>query len=178
MSPNAPELIKTEQTLISKIFRRKSAATTKVELLSDAASMISTAPLVKPDGHGQPDPMRTTSNEEQTAFNSLMDKAKTMSPEEFKAYLCRHKEDVEAMYRRQGGGITGGDWIYRDPTDLSSACRYCILALMRSDDEPLVGLNRTLKQGGTLGDISASCKWKALLRRIVSPLQHEIHGLE
>ncbi|KIW35333.1 uncharacterized protein PV07_02035 [Cladophialophora immunda] len=115
MSSNTTKPNKSEETLISKIFRRKSGA--KVDL-SDAASMTSTAPLVKPDAAAGSSGLRTTSNEEQTAFNGLMDRAKTMSPEEFKAYLRQHKEDVETMYRRQGGGITGGDWIYRDPTVL------------------------------------------------------------
>ncbi|KIY01619.1 uncharacterized protein Z520_03171 [Fonsecaea multimorphosa CBS 102226] len=117
-NPGETPIIKTEETLLQRIFRRKSSTKGSVDLLSDAASMTSTAPLVRPSDSAsiRPSaPLRTTSNEEQASFNSLMDKARTMNPDEFKAYLRQYKEDVETMYRRQGGGVTGGDWIYRDP---------------------------------------------------------------
>ncbi|ETI20518.1 hypothetical protein G647_08555 [Cladophialophora carrionii CBS 160.54] len=90
-------------SLLSRIFRRGSKLPAK-----DAASTTSQDPLV----HGQP--MKSTSNEEHDLVSELMAKANTMGEGEFKAYLKQHKEEVEAMYRKQGGGIASGDWVSRD----------------------------------------------------------------
>ena len=49
-------------------------------------------------------------------YNTLMEKAQTMSPEEFKVYLREHMDGVEEKYRKVGGGVLGGQWIFRDPT--------------------------------------------------------------
>jgi len=107
-SPN-DQPSKSGEHLISKMFHRKSDAAVNVH--SDSASVSSKTPLV-PEAHEH---LKTTSQEEQTAFNELMEKAKTMSPEDFKKYLEQHKEEVETMYRKQGGGIGGGEWIWGDP---------------------------------------------------------------
>jgi hypothetical protein len=43
-----------------------------------------------------------------------MNNAKTMSPEDFKAYLKKHREAEEDKHRKMGGGIAGGgDWVWR-----------------------------------------------------------------
>jgi len=34
-----------------------------------------------------------------------------MNEEDFKKYLAENKEEVEAYYRKQGGGISSGEWI-------------------------------------------------------------------
>ncbi|KAK5204364.1 hypothetical protein LTR47_003018 [Exophiala xenobiotica] len=44
-----------------------------------------------------------------------MVKAKNMSPQEFRAYVDKYKEEMEEKYRKQGGGVLGGEWIWRDP---------------------------------------------------------------
>jgi hypothetical protein len=44
-------------------------------------------------------------------LGDLMSKAQSMPPDEFKAYLAQHKEATEAMHRKQGGGVAGGDWV-------------------------------------------------------------------
>ncbi|OCT48427.1 hypothetical protein CLCR_04334 [Cladophialophora carrionii] len=90
-------------SLLSRIFRRGSKPPA-----TDAASTTSKDPLV----HGQP--MKSTSTEEHDLVGELMAKANTMGEDEFKAYLKEHKEEVEEMYRKQGGGIASGDWVSRD----------------------------------------------------------------
>ena len=87
----------------SKIFRRGTRPDT-----SDAAVTASDETLV------QKQPMESTSQEEHQAVGNLMSKANTMSEEDFKKYLEEHKEEVEAMYRKQGGGIASGEWINSD----------------------------------------------------------------
>lgn len=121
---------KQSKTFIPKIFRRQSlnpdqavgtsTSTSGTRSDDDAASTISTATTLRPllsspaRSNGAADqPVQSASREEDKAtYSSLMTKARTMSPEEFKAYLRTHKEEVEARYRKQGGGIAGGgDWI-------------------------------------------------------------------
>jgi len=94
---------KSNNSLISKIFRRGSKLDT-----SDSASTMSGETLVRKQ------PMKSTSQEEHDTVGDLMAKANTMSEEEFKKYLKEHKEEVEAKYRKQGGGIASGEWISRD----------------------------------------------------------------
>jgi hypothetical protein len=48
-------------------------------------------------------------------YDDLMVKAKSMSSQEFRAYVDKYKEDMEEKYRKQGGGVLGGEWIWRDP---------------------------------------------------------------
>jgi hypothetical protein len=60
-------------------------------------------------------PFKSTSTEEQKMYDDLMVKAKSMSPQEFRAYVDKHKEEMEEKYRKQGGGVLGGEWIWRDP---------------------------------------------------------------
>jgi hypothetical protein len=56
--------------------------------------------------------MKSLTPEDHAAHSDLMRKAEIMDPEQFKAYLKEHKEEVETMYRRQGGGF-GSEWITR-----------------------------------------------------------------
>ncbi len=91
--------------LLSKILHRNPKPDA-----SDKASTLSGETL------NQKEPMKSTSQEEHKAVSDLMAKANTMSEEEFKAYLKEHKEEVEAGYRKQGGGIASGEWINRDYT--------------------------------------------------------------
>jgi hypothetical protein len=56
----------------------------------------------------------STSEPEHAQVGELMAAAQTMTPEEFKVYLRQHKERTEDEYRKQGGGIAGGDWVSPD----------------------------------------------------------------
>ncbi|EXJ54389.1 hypothetical protein A1O7_09728 [Cladophialophora yegresii CBS 114405] len=106
-------------SLLSRIFRRASKLPD-----SDAESTTSKDPLVQrqpvkstsQEEHNvdSSQPMKSTSREEHDSVSELMAKANTMGEDEFKAYLKEHKEEVEAMYRKQGGGIASGDWVSRD----------------------------------------------------------------
>ncbi|KAJ9636943.1 hypothetical protein H2204_005089 [Knufia peltigerae] len=107
MSNDKP--VQKQESLLSKFFRRKSSVGADA---AETASMTSTAPLVDKDNTA---PFKSTSKEEQDSFNELMNRAKTMSPEEFQMYLKNYKEENEAIHRKLGGGITGGEWIWRDP---------------------------------------------------------------
>jgi hypothetical protein len=60
--------------------------------------------------------MNPTSEEVHTSFQELMTKANTLSEGDFKKFLQEHKDEVEEMYRKQGGGIASGEWINRDYT--------------------------------------------------------------
>ncbi|KAL6249448.1 hypothetical protein RBB50_003301 [Rhinocladiella similis] len=107
--------VKQPGNVLSKIFRRKSGVNVNLDA-AETASMASTAPFVT-DKHNTA-PFKSTSKEEQDSFNELMDKARTMSRDEFQVFLKTYKEESEAMYRKLGGGVTGGDWIWRDPKAL------------------------------------------------------------
>jgi hypothetical protein len=61
------------------------------------------------EGRGR---MKSLTPEDHAAHSDLMRKAEIMDPEEFKVYLKEHKEEVESVYRRQGGGL-GGEWMTR-----------------------------------------------------------------
>jgi len=78
--------------------------------MSDALSTTSEDMLV------QKRPVKSTSQEEHDSVQELMAKANTMDEDFFKKYLKIHKEEVEEMYRKQGGGIASGEWINRDYT--------------------------------------------------------------
>jgi len=102
MSSN-DSVAKRKNSLLSKIFRRGSKPD-----MSDSASTMSGVTLA------QKQPVKSTSQEEHDTVGDLMAKANTMSEEEFKKYLRDHKEEMETMYRKQGGGIASGEWISRD----------------------------------------------------------------
>ena len=93
-------------SLLSKVFRRGSKPDTSTP---DDASTMSGETLVP-----QRERFSSTSKEEHEQVGDLMAKANTMSEEDFKKYLKEHKEEVEAMYRKQGGGIASGEWVSRD----------------------------------------------------------------
>jgi hypothetical protein len=80
---------KTNKNLLSKMFGNKLNPTPDFPAADDSTSTMSGATLV------QEQPMKPVSKEEQASFSDLMAKANTMPPEEFKAYLARHKEEVE-----------------------------------------------------------------------------------
>jgi hypothetical protein len=86
---------KTHKNLLSKIFGNKLNPTPDFPAADDSASTTSGATLV------QEQPTKPMSKEEQASFSDLMAKANTMPPEEFKAYLARHKEEVETAQRKQ-----------------------------------------------------------------------------
>lgn len=95
------ESAKTNTSLLSKIFRRGS----KQQDTSDANSTMSGATLVPKER------VKSISKEDHDTASDLMSKANTMNEEDFKKYLKEHKEEVEAYYRKQGGGIASGEWI-------------------------------------------------------------------
>jgi hypothetical protein len=86
---------KTNKNLLSKMFGNKLNPTPDFPAANDSASTMSGATLV------QKQPIKPMPNEEQTLFSDLMAKANTMPPEEFKAYLARHKEEAETAQRKQ-----------------------------------------------------------------------------
>jgi hypothetical protein len=86
---------KTNKNLLSKMFGNKLNPTPDFPAADDSTSTMSGATLV------QEQPMKPVSKEEQASFSDLMAKANTMPPEEFKAYLARHKEEVETAQRKQ-----------------------------------------------------------------------------
>jgi hypothetical protein len=92
---------KTNTSLLSKILRRGS----KQPDTSDANSTMSGDTLV------QKERVKSISQEDHDTHSDLMEKAKTMGQEDFKKYLAQHKEEVEAHWRKQGGGISSGEWI-------------------------------------------------------------------
>ena len=85
---------KTNKSLLFKMFGNKLNPTPDFPAADDSASTMSEATLI------QEQPTRPMSDE-QASFNDLMAKANTMSPEEFKAYLARHKEEIETAQRKQ-----------------------------------------------------------------------------
>jgi hypothetical protein len=85
---------KTNKNLFSKMFGNKLNPTPDIPAADESASTTSGATLVQ----GQP--IKPMSKEEQTSFSDLMAKANTMPPEEFKAYLARHKEELETAQRK------------------------------------------------------------------------------
>ncbi|KAJ9610768.1 hypothetical protein H2200_005545 [Cladophialophora chaetospira] len=87
--------------ILSRIFRRGS----KQQDSSDASSTMSGDTLVPKER------VKSTSQEEHDSVSELMSKANTMNEEDFRKYLQEHKEEVEAHYRKQGGGIASGEWI-------------------------------------------------------------------
>jgi len=122
----------TNRNLFSKIFNRKdkqsnsqssssssAPADADTQTQPDTASTMSGATLVNPNGNHQQasssPPTQQTSTTSTSAdhnnLGALMSKAQSMPPAEFKAYLAQHKEATEAIYRKQGGGIAGGDWV-------------------------------------------------------------------
>jgi len=86
---------KTNQTLLSKMLHKKSTPSANSPAADDTASTMSGATLI------QQEPMKSMPKEEQDSFGDLMAKANTMPTEEFKAYLARHKEQVDAAQRKQ-----------------------------------------------------------------------------
>jgi hypothetical protein len=86
---------KTNKSLLSKMFGNKLNPTPDFPAADDSASAMSGATLI------QEQTTLPMSKEEQTSFSDLMAKANTMPPEEFKAYLARHKEEVETAQRKQ-----------------------------------------------------------------------------
>lgn len=88
--------------LLSKIFRRGSK---QHDTTDDASSTMSGDTLVPKER------VKSISQEDHDTASDLMKKANTMSEEDFKKYLAEHKEEVEAFYRKQGGGIASGEWI-------------------------------------------------------------------
>lgn len=85
---------KTNKSLLSKMFGNKLNPTPDFPAADDSASTMSEATLI------QEQPTKPMSDE-QASFSDLMAKANTMSPEEFKAYLARHKEEIETAQRKQ-----------------------------------------------------------------------------
>ncbi len=110
--------------LLSKIFHKDKPAKKEPQQPqytgSDSASVMSAATTLVPEDqnntNSQTQRFASTSEQEHAQVGDLMTKAQTMSPEEFKAYLRRHKEKTEAEYRKQGGGIAGGEWMSQDTT--------------------------------------------------------------
>ncbi|KIX07797.1 uncharacterized protein Z518_02451 [Rhinocladiella mackenziei CBS 650.93] len=90
---------KSPKKWISKIFRTKSISTVDT---ADAASMIE--PLV---GEAL-ESVKATSADERQTFVSLMERAQTMDPEEFRAYLREHQKKENEKYRHMGGGPRRG----------------------------------------------------------------------
>lgn len=101
MTTNGPAT--SNKSLLSKIFRRGS----KQENTDNTSTMSDTTLVPK-------ERVKSISQEEYDTVSDLMAKANTMSEEDFKKYLKEHKEEVEDMYRKQGGGIASGEWISRD----------------------------------------------------------------
>ena len=96
---------KTNKNLLSKMFGNKVNPTPDFSTADDSASTKSGATLVQEQPTtktlsrataGQEQPLPPMSKDEQASFSDLMAKANTMPPEEFKAYLARHKAEVEA----------------------------------------------------------------------------------
>ena len=112
MSSSTAKPSKSGKSLISKITHHHKLNPADVVEVSDSASTISKTPLI-PETK---EPFKSMSKEEQETFNTLMEKAKVMSSEEFQEYLRQHKEEVEEKYRKLGGGVVGLAWIWRDPT--------------------------------------------------------------
>lgn len=115
--------------MFSKMFHRKSHV--GVVEVSDTASVTSNTPLVHPKASTKPkdnlvtamtQQAQLTSTEERDMYDDLMKKSKTLSPEEFKVYLRQHKETYEALQRKNGAGITGLGWIYKDNTRKLAIC--------------------------------------------------------
>ncbi|KIX97867.1 uncharacterized protein Z520_06645 [Fonsecaea multimorphosa CBS 102226] len=95
---------KAETNLLSKIFRRGSKQPEQVTT-DDANSTMSGDTLVPRER------VKSISQEMIDEGRELMEKANTMSEEDFKKYLAEHKEEIEAYYKAQGGGISSGEWI-------------------------------------------------------------------
>jgi len=93
--------VKTNKSLISKIFGNKLNPTPDYPVADDSASTMSEATLVQ--GQEQPKTL-AMSKDEQTSISDLMAKAHTMPSEQFKAYLANYKKDAEAAQRRQSSG--------------------------------------------------------------------------
>jgi len=110
MSPTSKEHRQTNKSLLSKIFGHKLNPTADYPAADDSASTTSGAttlveerPAKSVSGEGQAPWEQTPplSKDEQTTFGDLMAKANTMAPDEFKAYMAAHKEEVDAAQRRK-----------------------------------------------------------------------------
>jgi hypothetical protein len=96
------------KTILSKLFRSKSTSAANNDIFPSDSAFLAEQPLVKSD------PIKVQHAMENESFGNLMEKAQTMSAEEFRKYLKRHKEVEEERHRKQGGGIAGGgDWVWR-----------------------------------------------------------------
>jgi hypothetical protein len=117
------------QRLISKLFRSKSSSIINDGIFPSDSVSVSNQPLLvgsdpvkaaasleyeKFGKRVSSDPVKTAASMEYDTFGKLMDKAKTMPPEEFRKYLKEFREKEEAKYRKFGGGVAGGgDWVWR-----------------------------------------------------------------
>jgi hypothetical protein len=116
------------QRLISKLFRSKSSSIIDDGIFPSDSVSVSNQPLVASDPvkaaastqyerfgkRVSSDPVKAAASIEYDTFGKLMDKAKTMPPEEFRKYLQEFREKEEAKYRKFGGGVAGGgDWVWR-----------------------------------------------------------------
>ncbi|KAK5196539.1 hypothetical protein LTR99_005327 [Exophiala xenobiotica] len=118
MSSNTNTNTNTNRNLLSKIFNRKdkqsdSSADTSTQTQPDTASTMSGASTLVNQNHihEAQQSSTTSTSTDHSNLGDLMSKAQSMPPDEFKAYLAQHKEATEAMYRKQGGGVAGGDWV-------------------------------------------------------------------
>ncbi|KIV78621.1 hypothetical protein PV11_06255 [Exophiala sideris] len=90
--------------LFAKIFNKdKSKSPSTAADTSDTASTMTGDTLVNQN--------QSSSTSDDNNVGGLMSQAQGRSPEELKAYLAQHKEETEAKYRKQGGGVAGGDWV-------------------------------------------------------------------
>jgi len=92
---------KANRGLFAKIFNKDKQS--KSSSTEDAASTMSGDTLVNRN--------QAPSTSDDNDLGDLMSKTQNMSPDELKAYLAQHKEGTEAKYRKQGGGVAGGDWV-------------------------------------------------------------------
>lgn len=99
--------------LFSKIFNRKDKQASTSSTAADTAETVSTmsGETLVPQNHASSTAKTSSAPGDDNNSEDLMSKAQSKSPEELKAYLAQHKEETEAKYRRQGGGIAGGDWV-------------------------------------------------------------------